>query len=142
MWEKPGKNVPLIYCHCIGFIGWIRIQLKEHTIIESHPESTVDDLRLDCPFPEMLDHFNSIKLNSREEVVKTPWLVVFQKTLERYVQKISENGEDDMNTNTNSFCGVQKKNPYHLTYQQKREFKEFLGQGGLAIVFYIINCCT
>jgi len=44
-------NVPFIICYSIGFIGLIRVQIREHPIIESHPDNALEDLRLDCPFP-------------------------------------------------------------------------------------------
>ena len=121
LWEKPGKSIPLIYCHCIGFIGWIRVQLKEHTVVESHPDSVIDDLRLDCPFPEMLDYFNSMTLESREDAIRTPWLPIFYKMLEKFVHK---KGQEETNSNITG-----KNNPFHLNLQQKREFKEFLEAG-------------
>ena len=44
-------NIPLIVCNSIGFIGYIQLQVKEHFIIESHPDFFLEDLRLDNPFP-------------------------------------------------------------------------------------------
>lgn len=44
-------NIPLIVCYSIGFIGYIQLQIKEHFIIESHPDYVLEDLRLDDPFP-------------------------------------------------------------------------------------------
>lgn len=44
-------NVPLIVCYSLGFIGSIQLQIKEHPIIESHPDYVLEDLRLDDPFP-------------------------------------------------------------------------------------------
>lgn len=44
-------NIPLIVCYSIGFIGYIQLQIKEHFIIESHPDYALEDLRLDNPFP-------------------------------------------------------------------------------------------
>ena len=44
-------NIPLMVCRSNGFIGSIRLQIKDHPVIESHPDSTIEDLRLDQPFP-------------------------------------------------------------------------------------------
>lgn len=38
LWES---DIPLLLCRSIGFLGYLRIQLKEHTIIESHPDNEV-----------------------------------------------------------------------------------------------------
>ena len=47
-------NVPFLLCCTIGFVGYLRFQVAEHTIIESHPDNVLEDLRLDAPFPGML----------------------------------------------------------------------------------------
>ena len=44
-------NIPLIVCYSIGFIGYIQLQVREHFIVESHPDYVLEDLRLDDPFP-------------------------------------------------------------------------------------------
>lgn len=38
LWEL---DIPLIQCRSIGFLGYLRIQVKEHTIVESHPDNEV-----------------------------------------------------------------------------------------------------
>ena len=43
-------NIPLILAYSIGFIGLIRVQVREHPVIEAHPDNTLEDLRLDRPF--------------------------------------------------------------------------------------------
>lgn len=54
LWES---NVPLIYCRSLGFFGTIRLQIKEHCIIEAHPDNRQYDLRLEHPFPSLKKHF-------------------------------------------------------------------------------------
>lgn len=44
-------DVPLVVCYSLGFIGSIQVQVKEHPVIESHPDYVLEDLRLDDPFP-------------------------------------------------------------------------------------------
>lgn len=55
LWEA---NIPLIYCRSLGFFGSIRLQIKEHCIIESHPDNPQYDLRLEQPFPSLKKHFD------------------------------------------------------------------------------------
>lgn len=43
-------NIPLVYCHSVGFIGSARLQIKEHCVVESHPDNKQFDLRLEEPF--------------------------------------------------------------------------------------------
>lgn len=54
LWEA---NIPFIYCRSLGFFGSIRLQLREHCVIESHPDSHQYDLRLEQPFPALRKHF-------------------------------------------------------------------------------------
>lgn len=54
LWEL---NVPLIVCRSIGFMGSLRIQIKELTVVESHPDNKSSDLRLVEPFPALEKHF-------------------------------------------------------------------------------------
>lgn len=54
LWEA---NVPLLYCRSLGFFGSIRLQIKEHCVIETHPDNPQFDLRLEQPFPSLKKHF-------------------------------------------------------------------------------------
>lgn len=53
LWEA---NKPLIYCRSLGFLGSIRLQVKEHYVIETHPDNPQYDLRLQKPFPTLQKH--------------------------------------------------------------------------------------
>ncbi|KAK9452774.1 hypothetical protein V1511DRAFT_506946 [Dipodascopsis uninucleata] len=64
LWDK---SIPLIISKSIGFYGYLRIMVPEHTVVESHPDSTVD-LRLDCPWPELVRYAGSINLSQLNEM--------------------------------------------------------------------------
>lgn len=86
LWEA---NVPLLVCKSIGFIGYMRLQLKEHFVIESHPETPFEDLRLDQPFDELrtyLESFEEFEDMSREKLSHTPYLVILYKYLKYWRQ--------------------------------------------------------
>ena len=51
-----GSNIPLIYCRSLGFLGSIRLQIKEHCVVESHPDNRQNDLRLEQPFEALKKH--------------------------------------------------------------------------------------
>lgn len=55
LWEA---NVPLLYCRSLGMFATIRLQLKEHCIVEAHPDNQQYDLRLEKPFPSLQKHFD------------------------------------------------------------------------------------
>jgi NEDD8-activating enzyme E1 regulatory subunit len=79
------KNIPLMVLETVSFYGYIRVSLKEHTIMETHPESLVD-LRLDATWPA-LDEFvasydlETLSSSDREHV---PYVVLLLKYLQQW----------------------------------------------------------
>ncbi|XP_068148334.1 nedd8-activating enzyme E1 regulatory subunit [Drosophila tropicalis] len=73
LWES---NVPLLYCRSLGMLGTIRLQIKEHCIVEAHPDNRQFDLRLEHPFETLREHLESTEVTS-----KVPWLLVLYKYL-------------------------------------------------------------
>ena len=69
-----------------GLLGYIRLQVNEHTIIESHPDNEFQDLRLDCPFPELVDFMNleenDLVLMPKNKYMHVPYVVILYKYLE------------------------------------------------------------
>ncbi|OWK16475.1 NAE1 [Cervus elaphus hippelaphus] len=89
------SQIPLLICRTYGLVGYMRIIIKEHpdflsscsidvasntakeislsfgiiwfTVIESHPDNALEDLRLDKPFPELREHFQSYDLDHMEK---------------------------------------------------------------------------
>ncbi|XP_011308267.1 NEDD8-activating enzyme E1 regulatory subunit [Fopius arisanus] len=82
-------NIPLIVCQSIGFIGYMRIQTQEHTIIETHPDNELPDLRLDRPFESLKQHMDSINLEEMDlkDHSHTPYVVILYKYLEKWIQE-------------------------------------------------------
>ncbi|KAH8329618.1 hypothetical protein KR074_000869 [Drosophila pseudoananassae] len=69
-------NVPLLYCRSLGMMGTIRLQLREHCIVEAHPDNRQFDLRLEHPFDALREHLEGTEVTS-----KVPWLLVLHKYL-------------------------------------------------------------
>ena len=46
-------RVPLLVVRTSGFFGYIRLQVAEHVIVETHPDSATPDLRLDQLWPAL-----------------------------------------------------------------------------------------
>ncbi|XP_060084500.1 NEDD8-activating enzyme E1 regulatory subunit-like isoform X2 [Ylistrum balloti] len=105
------SNIPLLVCRCYGFIGYMRLAVQEHTVIESHPDSTHEDLRLDKQFDGLVTYCNSLDLETmnKKDHSHTPWLVILYKYLQ--VWKQQHNGEPPKN------------------YKEKTQFKELIKQG-------------
>uniref|UniRef100_A0A452V5A8 NEDD8-activating enzyme E1 regulatory subunit n=1 Tax=Ursus maritimus TaxID=29073 RepID=A0A452V5A8_URSMA len=96
------SQIPLLICRTYGLVGYMRIIIKEHPVIESHPDNTLEDLRLDKPFPELREHFQSYDLDHMEKKdhSHTPWIVIVAKYLAQWYRILkNENGalEDEEN---------------------------------------------
>ncbi|CAH1968526.1 unnamed protein product [Acanthoscelides obtectus] len=86
LWEC---NVPLVVCRSIGFIGYIQLQVKEHTVIETHPDNQNPDLRLDCPWPALEEFLDSINVEALDTKTRshTPAVVILHYFLKKYQEK-------------------------------------------------------
>ncbi|XP_052817269.1 NEDD8-activating enzyme E1 regulatory subunit-like isoform X2 [Mya arenaria] len=105
------SSIPLLVCRCYGFIGYMRLVVREHTVVESHPDSSFEDLRLDRPFPGLVEYLDSINMDtmSKKEHSHTPWLVVLYKHLQAWKQ---QHGGD-----------------MPRVYKEKNQLKELIKQG-------------
>merc|ERR1712080_336628 len=61
-------NIPLVLCDTFAFLGYIRLVVKEHVIINAQPDNALEDLRLDYPFPEMQKYMENIDLGSMSKL--------------------------------------------------------------------------
>lgn len=108
LWDHA---IPLVICNSYGMFGYLRIVIKEHTIVESHPDDVIPDLRLDVPFEDLItycDHIDMEKL-SKKDHMHTPWLVLIYKYLQQWKQEHEGNGPKN--------------------YKEKKEFKELIRSG-------------
>lgn len=85
LWEL---KVPLLVCRSYGFVGMARLQIKEHTIIESHPDNQNTSYRLLKPFPELRTYFESFDLDSMElkDHAHIPFVVILYKYLQDFIK--------------------------------------------------------
>lgn len=90
LWEC---DVPLLVCRSIGFLGYIRLQIREHTVIEAHPDNESPDLRVDKPWPALQDYLDSINIEQLDQKERShvPPLVILYYYLKKY--KDSHDGE-------------------------------------------------
>ena len=86
LWEH---HIPLLIADSVGMFGYLRIVVKEHVIIKAHPDNTLPDLRLDQPFPELVEYCNSMDLGVMDnlEHSHTPYLIILYKALELWQQQ-------------------------------------------------------
>ncbi|XP_058765529.1 NEDD8-activating enzyme E1 regulatory subunit AXR1-like isoform X2 [Vicia villosa] len=107
-------NVILIFARSYGLTGFVRISLKEHTVIESKPEHFLDDLRLNNPWPELKRFAEGFDLNVQDPVVHKhiPYVVILVKMADEWAK--SHGGR------------------LPSTREEKKEFKELLKAGMVA----------
>ncbi|XP_018015689.1 NEDD8-activating enzyme E1 regulatory subunit [Hyalella azteca] len=98
-------KVPLVVVRSYGFIGYIRIQVEELTIVESHPENELPDLRLLDPFPALKKYFDSVDLESLSDKdhSHTPYVVIIYKFLQKWIE---EHGRPPQNYKEKKMFGL------------------------------------
>ncbi|XP_068614905.1 NEDD8-activating enzyme E1 regulatory subunit [Brachionichthys hirsutus] len=82
-------SVPFLVCKTYGMMGYMRLVVQEHTVIESHPDNALEDLRLDQPFPELKEHLQSYDLDGmdKKDHSHTPWIIIVAKNLEKWLSE-------------------------------------------------------
>lgn len=85
-------NIPLLKVSSIGFFGYLRIQLLEQTIIETH-ENNLSDLRIDHPWNELQFYIDSIDINyrSNDDYYKIPYSIILTKLYQLYKDSTNKN---------------------------------------------------
>jgi hypothetical protein len=69
------------------------LSCQEHTAIETKPDHSLDDLRLNSPWPELKSYVESIDLNVEEPAAHKhiPYVVILVKVAEEWAQHHSGN---------------------------------------------------
>ncbi|XP_054054307.1 NEDD8-activating enzyme E1 regulatory subunit isoform X1 [Rissa tridactyla] len=108
LWDS---NIPLLVCRTYGLVGYMRVIIKEHTVVESHPDNMLEDLRLDKPFPELREHVQSYDLDhmDRKDHSHTPWIVIVAKYLTKWFNE--------------------KSDQLPKSYKEKEAFRQLIRQG-------------
>ncbi|KAK9479449.1 hypothetical protein V1514DRAFT_351231 [Lipomyces japonicus] len=107
LWEN---KIPLVVSRSIGFYASLRLVVPEHTVVESHPDSTVE-LRLDSPWPELEQLAESVNLDELDDMehAHVPYVILLLKYLKKWKQE--HNGDSPSN------------------YAEKNQFKQLIKAG-------------
>ncbi|RXK39228.1 amyloid beta protein binding protein 1 [Tremella mesenterica] len=75
LWSGP--DIPLIGIRSSGFIGRVEIQLREHCIVDTHPE-TNHTLRIYQPFPALEEYAVGLDIDGMDSMDYShiPWVVL------------------------------------------------------------------
>ncbi|KAL1220435.1 NEDD8-activating enzyme E1 regulatory subunit AXL [Cardamine amara subsp. amara] len=94
-------NVILVIARSYGLTGFVRISVKEHVVIESKPDHSLDDLRLNNTWPELKSYVETIDLNVPDPNdlnvpdpiahKHIPYVVILVKAAEEWAQTHSRN---------------------------------------------------
>ncbi|XP_025914819.1 NEDD8-activating enzyme E1 regulatory subunit isoform X1 [Apteryx rowi] len=105
------SNIPLLVCRTYGLVGYMRVIIKEHPVVESHPDNALEDLRLDKQFPELREHIQSYDLDhmDKKDHSHTPWIVIVAKYLTKWFNE--------------------KSDQLPKSYKEKEAFRQLIRQG-------------
>jgi len=88
-WEQ---NIPLLIVRAYGFIGYTRLQLKSHDILEGKPDPNngiIHDIRISNSFKELEDFAESITIGDLDifEHKHVPFIVILIQVLNQFKAK-------------------------------------------------------
>ncbi|KIY97632.1 NEDD8-activating enzyme E1 regulatory subunit [Monoraphidium neglectum] len=80
------KGVKLLAVRSFGLMGYMRASMAEHTVVESKPDTQVDDLRLVRPWPALAAFAASFDLAALDDAhhKHVPYAVLLLQALERW----------------------------------------------------------
>ncbi|ORX85288.1 NEDD8-activating enzyme E1 regulatory subunit-like protein [Basidiobolus meristosporus CBS 931.73] len=79
------EDIALVVVRNFGYMGYFRIAVPEHTVIEAHSENTID-LRVDCPFAALQDYSKSFELDTMSNMDhgNVPYVVILLQALDKW----------------------------------------------------------
>ena len=82
------RKLPLIVVHTYGFLGYLRLDLGEHQVVETHPDHPPRDLRLLHPPPAVRalvdEQYADLASLSDGAFAHTPWAVLIVKAVDEW----------------------------------------------------------
>ncbi|WVQ82675.1 hypothetical protein IAT38_004807 [Cryptococcus sp. DSM 104549] len=97
--NSEGSDIPLIAIRNSGFVGRVEVQLREHSVVDTHPD-TSHTLRLDQPFPALEQHARSLDFSTMDSMEHShiPWVVLLVRAAslwrESHDGKLPETSEE------------------------------------------------
>ena len=81
-----GYDIPVVYAKSYGLVGTVRNSIREHRVIESKPDSVVQDFRFGRPWPELVELAESFDLSTMEPAAHShvPYGILFVKASIEY----------------------------------------------------------
>eukprot|EP00775_Hariotina_reticulata_P012383 gene12383-12517_t len=84
------QGTKLLVVRSYGLMGYMRASLSEHVVVESRPDSQVDDLRLTCPWTALADWCYSFDLQQLDNHTfqHLPYVVLLLQALRSWQQSL------------------------------------------------------
>lgn len=72
------RGTPLVCVRTCGFLGFVRIAVPEHIVVETKIDNAAHDLRVADPFPELLDYATATPLDAMDQQTRShvPWICI------------------------------------------------------------------
>eukprot|EP00002_Diphylleia_rotans_P000878 TRINITY_DN10476_c0_g1_i1.p1 TRINITY_DN10476_c0_g1~~TRINITY_DN10476_c0_g1_i1.p1 ORF type:complete len:522 (-),score=107.39 TRINITY_DN10476_c0_g1_i1:188-1753(-) len=82
-------NIPVIFVRSNGFIGHLRLSVREHTVLDTKVEHALPDLRIAEPFDELLEYASSIVFEGLDSAQHSsiPYVVILIRALQDWKAK-------------------------------------------------------
>lgn len=80
------QGTPLVVVRTCGFIGYVRVVVPEHNVVETKLDNAADDLRVSEPFAELLAYSLATPLAAMDSKAHShfPWICVLIQFAERW----------------------------------------------------------
>jgi len=133
-WER---NIPLLVVRSVGFLGYLRLQIRNHEVIEGKPDPSngiIHDVRVGHPFPALEAFARDVDLARMDpyQHKHVPFIVILVKVLQDW--KLSHDGSIPVKTDRAALVAAitalsddyYPQNPFSDTDSQV-EFEKFRG---------------
>ena len=141
--EAWDRGIPLLIVRSCGMIGSVCLQVEDHPVVESKPDSTVPDLRLSDPsgpFPALKALVDATDMDSMDnaEHSHVPYVIILLKALAKWRSGLSSS-EDVLSGEVHFPRSTAEKDSFRATiksmarnYNDELNFQEASGDAYLA----------
>lgn len=125
-------KIPLLVVRTSGFLGYIRLQLAEHLVVETHPDNAAPDLRLDQPWDTLVSWLEKegAKMDTMDlkDHGHTPYPVILYSCLQQWRQNhegnIPANYKEKKLFKEEMLKGMRKSEKNPEVYEDEENFEE------------------
>jgi len=125
-------KIPLLVVRTSGFLGYIRLQLAEHLVVETHPDNAAPDLRLDQPWETLVawleEQGEKMDAMDLKDHGHTPYPVIIYRCLQQWRQdhegNIPSNYKEKKVFKEQMLKGMRKNEKNPEVYEDEENFEE------------------